>query len=163
MADDKVRKALALLEQAGRMDIVRPEAGVAAAVMVRSPPHAARTVAQVRSGRRGKGGPGRKGAVWTLGGTVMVGPAWAGPKGNPRQPERSHSERCDRGRVRGHEPGATCTARPDEGRGGNPGHSGLKKRKTAGQPLRQGTGAGEDPRKGLGERPRGQGLWRSIT
>ncbi|KAJ1082308.1 hypothetical protein NDU88_002476 [Pleurodeles waltl] len=58
MADEKVRKALALLEQAGRMDIVRPEAlgplcpvhrasaGVVAAVMACSPPRAARTVAQ---------------------------------------------------------------------------------------------------------------------
>ncbi|KAJ1141871.1 hypothetical protein NDU88_008199 [Pleurodeles waltl] len=66
MAEDKVRKALALLEQAGRMDLVRPEAlgplhparrasaGVAAAVMACSPPRAAITVSQVRRGGRGE-------------------------------------------------------------------------------------------------------------
>ncbi|KAJ1098236.1 hypothetical protein NDU88_003352 [Pleurodeles waltl] len=101
MADEKVQKALALLEQAGRVDIVQPEAlgllrpvrrasaGVAAAVMACSPLCAARMVAQVR---RGKGGPGRKGEAWVVGGAGKVGPAWTGPKGNPRQLECSRSE-----------------------------------------------------------------------
>ncbi|KAJ1187758.1 hypothetical protein NDU88_004528 [Pleurodeles waltl] len=80
MAEDKVRKALALLKQAGCMDLVQPAVlgplrpvrracvGVAAAVMACSPPRAARTVSQVRRGGRDKGGPGRKGAAWAAGG-----------------------------------------------------------------------------------------------
>ncbi|KAJ1174899.1 hypothetical protein NDU88_000190 [Pleurodeles waltl] len=62
MADKWVRKALALLEQAGCMDLVRPEAlgllrparrasaEAAAAVMACSPPRAKKTALQVRRG-----------------------------------------------------------------------------------------------------------------
>ncbi|KAJ1118971.1 hypothetical protein NDU88_007158 [Pleurodeles waltl] len=75
MADVRFQNALALLEHARRMDMVRPEAlgllhpahrasaGVAAAVMACSPPRAVRMMAQVRRGRRRKGGPGKKGAA----------------------------------------------------------------------------------------------------
>ncbi|KAJ1211286.1 hypothetical protein NDU88_006647 [Pleurodeles waltl] len=69
MADDKVRAALALLQQAGRMDLVRTEAlatgrparrasaGVAAAVMACSPPLGERC-------RPGSGWAGDEGAAW---------------------------------------------------------------------------------------------------
>ncbi|KAJ1129021.1 hypothetical protein NDU88_007392 [Pleurodeles waltl] len=162
MADDKVQKASALLKQARRMDVVWPEAlgplrpahrisaGVAAAVMACLPPCAVRMVAQVRRGGRCKGGPRKKGAAWAAGDGAKVGPAWAGPRGNPRQPARLRSERSERGGVKGHEPGVWYAALPDAVKKGKKGNSGLRKEETAGQPLWQGTGAGEDPKKGLG-------------
>ncbi|KAJ1163736.1 hypothetical protein NDU88_004189 [Pleurodeles waltl] len=60
MAEEKVHQALALLEQARRMDLVRPEAfgpvrpartglsGVAAAVLACSPPRAGKPSSQVK-------------------------------------------------------------------------------------------------------------------
>ncbi|KAJ1215154.1 hypothetical protein NDU88_002763 [Pleurodeles waltl] len=141
MAEEKVRKPLALLEQAGAgpMDLVWPEAlgplhpprrasaGVAAAVMSCSPRCAARTVAQVRRGGWGKGGPGRKGAAWAAGGARKVGPAWAGTKGNPRRAEGSRSALEEWGGVKGNEPGAACSAHPGDGRGGGEGPERLGK------------------------------------
>ncbi|KAJ1089977.1 hypothetical protein NDU88_003117 [Pleurodeles waltl] len=78
MADEKVRAALALalLQQAGRVALVRTEAlatgrpvrrasaGVAAAVMACSPPRAVASVSKVRGVGRGAGGPGTEGEAW---------------------------------------------------------------------------------------------------
>ncbi|KAJ1126763.1 hypothetical protein NDU88_005169 [Pleurodeles waltl] len=131
MAEDKVRKALALLEQAGHMDIVRQEAlgplclprrasaGVAAAGMACSPPRTTRMVSpQVRRGGRGKGGPWRKGAAWAAGGACEVGPAGAGPKGNPRRPEVYRGRSEVGGGGKGAESGAACATPTEGGRGG---------------------------------------------
>ncbi|KAJ1087303.1 hypothetical protein NDU88_000483 [Pleurodeles waltl] len=75
MAEENVCKALALLEPAGRLDLLRPEAlapehperqasaGVAA-VLACSPPRATSSAMQVRKGARAAGGPGRRGAAW---------------------------------------------------------------------------------------------------
>ncbi|KAJ1166511.1 hypothetical protein NDU88_006911 [Pleurodeles waltl] len=99
MAEEKVRQALALLEQAGRMDLVRPEAlgplrlahralaGVVAAVMACSPPRAGKTASQVRRGGRAQEGPGRKSAAWGGRGAVKGGVAGGGLRGDPRRAE----------------------------------------------------------------------------
>ncbi|KAJ1079727.1 hypothetical protein NDU88_000036 [Pleurodeles waltl] len=78
MADENVWKALALLEQAGRLDMLWPEAlapecmarwasaGVAAAVLACSPPRFVLLGSQVRRGRglrEGRGGEVRQGRV----------------------------------------------------------------------------------------------------
>ncbi|KAJ1191631.1 hypothetical protein NDU88_000947 [Pleurodeles waltl] len=76
MADEKVRAALALLRQAGRMDLVRAEAlatwrparrasaGVVAAVMACSLPRAGSSGTQLRGVGRGVGRPGIAVEVW---------------------------------------------------------------------------------------------------
>ncbi|KAJ1139839.1 hypothetical protein NDU88_006203 [Pleurodeles waltl] len=74
--DEQVRAALALLRQAGRLDLLREEAlalarparqasaGVTAAVMACSPPRAGAASLKVRRGGKGAGGPSREGAPW---------------------------------------------------------------------------------------------------
>ncbi|KAJ1197986.1 hypothetical protein NDU88_001830 [Pleurodeles waltl] len=138
MAEERVRKALALLEQAGCKDLVRLEAlgplcparrvsaGVAATVMACSLSHADKTASQVRRGGRLRGGPGKKGAAWAAGGVRMVGPAWAGLRGNPRPAERTLGKPGALGGAMENEPGAACTARPDGGRGGGNGQRGRR-------------------------------------
>ncbi|KAJ1154104.1 hypothetical protein NDU88_006860 [Pleurodeles waltl] len=71
--DEQVRAALALLRQAGRLDLVKEEAlapghparrasaGVAAAVVACSPPRAGAASLQVRRGGKGVGGPSKVG------------------------------------------------------------------------------------------------------
>ncbi|KAJ1188757.1 hypothetical protein NDU88_005514 [Pleurodeles waltl] len=96
MAEENVRKALALLEQAGRLDLVRLEAlaperpacqasaGLAAAVLACSPLRATSSGVQLRKGARVVGGPGRRGAAWAGPGEAGRRAAGAGPPGKPK-------------------------------------------------------------------------------
>ncbi|KAJ1129387.1 hypothetical protein NDU88_007758 [Pleurodeles waltl] len=143
MAEEKVRQALALLEQVGCMDLVQPEAfgplrptrrssaGVAAAVMACSPLRAGKTSSQVRRGGRAPGGLGKNGAARAGRGAGEMGPAWGSPKGNPRRAGQSRRQLVERGKVRRNEPGAACSARSDNGRGGGRARSGWEQKGTA--------------------------------
>ncbi|KAJ1204674.1 hypothetical protein NDU88_000114 [Pleurodeles waltl] len=99
----EVRQALALLEEAGRMDLVQPEA------LGRLRPacrhlqglrrrlwRTGQSASQVRRAGRAKGGYGGKGTAWAGRGTDKVGPVWGGPNGNPRRAERSRHQLVDR-------------------------------------------------------------------
>ncbi|KAJ1208490.1 hypothetical protein NDU88_003875 [Pleurodeles waltl] len=93
MSEDKVRRALALLEQAGRTDLLKPEAlvacpasaGVAAAVMACSPPCAETSVCQVRREGRAAGGMRRRGAAWACPGEAGRRAAGTRPMGKPKK------------------------------------------------------------------------------
>ncbi|KAJ1088779.1 hypothetical protein NDU88_001934 [Pleurodeles waltl] len=95
MSDDKVRRALALLEQAGRMDLIKPEAlaperpacqaSAGVAVLACSPPRTA-TVGIQEGGegglREGWGGEALAGRVWEKpGGGRLVPELWGSPRG----------------------------------------------------------------------------------
>ncbi|KAJ1135277.1 hypothetical protein NDU88_001718 [Pleurodeles waltl] len=65
--EEQVRVALALLRQAGRLDLLKEEAlapSAAAAVMACLPPRAGDACVQIRRGGKGAGGPSREGVAW---------------------------------------------------------------------------------------------------
>ncbi|KAJ1191619.1 hypothetical protein NDU88_000935 [Pleurodeles waltl] len=124
--------------------------------MACSPPCISKTASQVRRGGRAKGGPGGKGAAWAGRGAGKVGPAWGGPKGNPRQAERSRHQLVERGGVLRNELGAACSARPDSVRGGGKGRSSWEPKRSACQQSWNSAEAGDGHEKGLGEGPRGE-------
>ncbi|KAJ1172367.1 hypothetical protein NDU88_004214 [Pleurodeles waltl] len=123
MAEEKVRQALALLEQAGRMDLVQPEAfgpgqpvrrastGVAAAVLACSPPRTAQPMSLVRMGGRAAGGTGKRGAAWAGQGAAGRGAAWGSAEGNPYKVGHARHQILDEGAARRNLRGAACSAR----------------------------------------------------
>ncbi|KAJ1199423.1 hypothetical protein NDU88_003259 [Pleurodeles waltl] len=127
--EEQVKAALVLLQQAGRMDLLKEEAlapgrparrasaGVAAAVMACLPPRAGAACSQVRRGGKGAGGPSSEGAAW-------VGHGRAGRRnGGGRASRASPGAGCPRatmkqlGSARGGR-GSPTAARPPAQRAG---------------------------------------------